>query len=385
MATTAYTIYSHYDPSQRERLEYETGQIQETEEAVNADIWEVEAFKARTRAPPPRFVRATIDHDRNFTPEASISTTRTNEDGLSSWYRSLTRNSDENPKHKQAEERRNGNVKSTSLPSSSLLPEPLPINKIKEKSDKSDWFIQKALLQSQSETGSHQTVESSPSTLADILARDPPPRPASGDKFYPPVFLALGPSNKGYALLENKGWTEGETLGVDVVRSRVKKEKMGKHRNKEVVIRDIGDGEVKEVAEVIDLTFSDSEEEQEEDAEEGSSDQQNKALKSEPLDEDILQSFSSSITSTRTALITPLPTILKSDRLGIGLKAKTVGPYKASMKRVTHNGAALAAHLQRAEDARKRREKHGRGHRAFSRLYKEEQRRRAELQAYMNS
>ena len=39
------------------------------------------------------------------------------------------------------------------------------------------------------------------------------------------------------------------------------------------------------------------------------------------------------------ALLTPLPTVLKPDRLGIGLKAKMVGPYKASQKRVTHNAA----------------------------------------------
>ena len=53
------------------------------------------------------------------------------------------------------------------------------------------------------------------------------------------------------------------------------------------------------------------------------------------------------------ALLTPLPTVLKPDRLGIGLKAKKVGPYKASQKRVTHNAAAaLAAHMKVNEQSR---------------------------------
>ena len=51
-----------------------------------------------------------------------------------------------------------------------------------------------------------------PSTLADLLSRNPPPRP-SEPTFRPPVFLTIGPSNKGFAMLERKGWQEGEGLG----------------------------------------------------------------------------------------------------------------------------------------------------------------------------
>ena len=64
----------------------------------------------------------------------------------------------------------------------------------------------------------------------------------------------------------------------------------------------------------------------------------------------------------QTALLTPLPTMLKSDLLGIGLKANTEGQYRTSVKRVTPNAAALAAHVRPAEDMRR-----GKGRSAFAR------------------
>jgi hypothetical protein len=42
--------------------------------------------------------------------------------------------------------------------------------------------------------------------------------------------------------------------------------------------------------------------------------------------------------------------MLKSDRLGVGPKAKMEGPYRSSVKRVTSNASALAAYLKAAED-----------------------------------
>ena len=84
------------------------------------------------------------------------------------------------------------------------------------------------------------------------------------------------------------------------------------------------------------------------------------------------------------ALLTPLPTVLKSDRLGIGLKAKKVGPYKASQKRVTHNAAALAAHVKANEERRLFRQNVGRGTRGFGRAEKRESEKRKKLLAYLN-
>ena len=90
-------------------------------------------------------------------------------------------------------------------------------------------------------------------------------------------------------------------------------------------------------------------------------------------------------TSGRKALLTPLPTVLKSDRLGIGLKAKTVGPYKASRKRVTHNASALAAHIRAAEELKKEKGEFGRGRRGFQRQYRKDSMKRQMMLAYLNS
>jgi len=86
----------------------------------------------------------------------------------------------------------------------------------------------------------------------------------------------------------------------------------------------------------------------------------------------------------RKALVTPIATVLKSDRLGIGLKAKTVGPYRASQKHITHNAAAMLAHTKAAEELRKQKKTNGRGHRAFARQRKVEEANRKGLLAYMN-
>ena len=86
--------------------------------------------------------------------------------------------------------------------------------------------------------------------------------------------------------------------------------------------------------------------------------------------------------AAQTALLTPLPTILKSDRLGIGLKAKTEGPYRSSVKRRrvtgrTRNDAA-------AEDLRMRRILLGKGHRAFARAERLERESRQNMMAYLS-
>jgi len=75
---------------------------------------------------------------------------------------------------------------------------------------------------------------------------------------------------------------------------------------------------------------------------------------------------------------------LKSDRLGIGLKAQTVGPYKQSKKRVTHNAAALAAHVRANEEMRRVKKLVGRGSKGFARLAKAETEQRRQLLASWN-
>ena len=55
------------------------------------------------------------------------------------------------------------------------------------------------------------------------------------------------------------------------------------------------------------------------------------------------------------------------------------------MKRVTHNKAALHAHIRAAEHARKTREAYGRGRNGLARKDRAEREKRERLLAYMNS
>ncbi|KAJ3894284.1 hypothetical protein GG344DRAFT_86639 [Lentinula edodes] len=349
MATTAYTIYSHYDPVDREELERETAQLAENNDD---DAWQLEAakvYKRKQPLPPPR----------------------SNE--VSGWYRSVISSAD--VKDTKATSSSHSHSRSQAI-AATIHNKPLI--------SKNDWFIQKVLA---SESSSH--IRPAPTTaspsLADILARNPPPAP-NEEPFKPPVFLAIGPSNKGFAMLQNSGWNEGEALGQDVVRRRriqrgdpspwVKREEENEETVVEVPLGD-GDGEITEIRKIpiIDLTASDSESDSE--PEDDSTSDNLVTLN------DKQQQVSSA--SGRKALLTPLPTVLKSDRLGIGLKAKTAGPYKESVKRVTHNAAALAAHYRRAEEARARKERWGKGRRGFARKDKEEQMSRRSMLSYMNS
>lgn len=240
--------------------------------------------------------------------------------------------------------------------------------KAAEKPTKNNWFILNALKSQQQQNLSSQP----PSTLADLLERDPPR--SSEAKFKPPVWLAIGPSNKGFAMLERSGWCEGEPLGPDFIRRQTS----GKGKAKETECRqtisvplgneDDGIWQVKQVS-TIDLTLSDP------DSDDERPDSLN-IINHEPDDDSPY---------ARKALLTPLATVLKSDRLGIGLKAKTTGPYKESVKRVTHSAAALMAHAKASEDLKRWKKSHGRGQRGFTKQRRDEEEQRRAMIAYLNS
>lgn len=260
------------------------------------------------------------------------------------WYRSLKRTDAESSK---------------SQPEVTKEVQSEPFRPAVEKPTKNNWFILNAL---KSQDPPVATQSSSSWTLADLLDRNPPPRPSEA-KFTPPVWLAIGPSNKGFNMLERNGWTEGEALGRDVVRQTKKS------RQVETVDVQIGsDDDVWQVKQVpiIDLTLSDSESDQRE------------APPNQPLPDD-------NSPYARKALLTPISTVLKSDRLGIGLKAKTTGPYKESVKRVTHSAAALAAHTKASEDLKRRKKLHRRGQRGFAKRRREEEDQRRAMVAYLNT
>ncbi|KAF5369516.1 hypothetical protein D9758_002770 [Tetrapyrgos nigripes] len=386
MATKAYTIYSHYDPEDREALERETGQIQDSVD--EADRWEAEArtvYKRRITA--PHFVPASYSDWSSLGASSSKQTpssTPRSEDDVADWYRSLT--------SRTSTPVDSAKPRTPSLTSKAKLSSEVQQSK---KLDKNNWFIQN--VQS---TNIRPSNASSSSTLADILARDPPPLP-SEEQFRPPVFLAIGPANKGFAMLEKSGWNEGEALGRNVIRRsrrldllediesdderKRKRKRTVKQEEVEVATEDADVKELRQVS-VIDLTLSDSDDEScgEEDVKEETVDEKDtEATVSEVAGSSTIDQEASE--SGRKALIVPISTVLKNDRLGLGLKAKTEGPYKSSVKRITHNVAALANHLLNAEEARERKSKFGRGRRGLAREYKQEQLKRQEMMAYMNS
>ncbi|KAJ7600743.1 hypothetical protein C8J56DRAFT_999845 [Mycena floridula] len=366
MATIARTIYSNYDPNDRHLLEIETGQVAlpEEDEAVQWTAESEAAFPHRL-GPAPRFVPATLAYDPWSAPQNDVSTvTESSENApdVAAWYRSLTKGPDaSHPKPSS----------SSNLPDSKPTPQSLPpAPKRSQKPTKNDWFIMNALKSQEQPAPS----SSSSTTLADILARDPPPLRGS---FNPPVWLTLGPSNKGFEMLEKSGWNEGEALGPDIVRRGRSKGKRKAVDNLElptkVEVKVGKDDDIWELRPTIDLTLSDSDQETAESA------TRKPAAVLPSLSND------SDTPYARKALLTPLTTVLKSDRLGIGLKAKTTGPYKESQKRVTHSAKAVAAHLKAAEDLKRWQASHGRGHKSYKRRQQEEEERRKALLAYMNT
>lgn len=392
MATVAHYIYSHYNPPIPEE---EKHQLPEDESDEKSDLWQTEsAFGAQTRlARAPHFVPAIISYDEindligsRDIAQQKISAEEDRKQDVSGWYRSLTRGS--------TTPASGATTTGTSTTLSSRVQTPLDapsppqsMTKPKHILTKNHWFIRRALLNEPS-----SVLMAPPPTLADILSREPPA--ASKElALRPPVFLALGPSNRGFAMLERSGWSEGEALGPHAIRrdrvftedleeKKVKTKKRTKQEDGELVIREEqqevsygSDGEVSELkrVEVVDLTLSDSDDGEED------VDMQPDPVAG-PSSSDLQPSFS----HDGTALLTPIPTILKSDRLGIGLKAKTEGPYRTSKKRVTHNQAALAAHIRTTEEMKRMKKALGRGSRAFARAAKAESEQRQRLLASLN-
>ncbi|KAL5482434.1 hypothetical protein ACEPAI_9028 [Sanghuangporus weigelae] len=422
MATVAHHIRSNYNAEEdRKRLELETGQLEAdaiaeanrsgVQEEEDRDPWLIERpFGTSTRIlRPPRFVPATIDYNEwgsgSFTKER-VREKKEEEDkeGVAGWYRSLARKT-------------SGGTPRSGTPASAPQTPPAMTDKQPEsfsrkstiKKDRNNWFIARVLEASASASASASTSASSSgvstpssgvpapaSTLADILARDPPPLPTE-QKYTPPVWLAIGPSNRGFAMLQKSGWEEGEALG------RASRNRSGlgyreKREEKEVGNDDEDESrrtvvkrEVIDLAsvdhEIVDLTLSDDEEEQLDSTNTTSQLQSPPSTAIHSASSPIRRPSDTDLDHAPRALLTPLPTVLKSDRLGIGLKAKYTGfgIYRAPVKRVTHSQASLEAHARTAEKQRRMKELVGRGRRGFERVKKNEEEKRRALLAYLNT
>lgn len=418
MATVTHYIRSHYDPKDREALERETAQFHDSQPRdVDPDEeWRREASQMDVHRPkrrPPQFVPATVNDDYwNFTtptPGPSKSerpSTTSLGTNLSGWYRSLTSKQPEqnSPSSTNSKVNSSPNIRTPST-FRERVNSPAPMNP--DLPNKNNWFIMKAM---QSEHSASSSSSPAP-TLADILAREPPPLP-SEPKFTPPVFLEIGPSNRGFGMLQRSGWNEGEPLGPDVIRRKPVQDVLpdedamlfknkGKGRSHQSLSQPISHRKVVEVkmedfddvselrsVDVIDLTLSDSDIGEDESCpnsednagkreEESTVGEANEPFPGDRIDDDVHSPY------RRKALLTPIGTVLKSDKLGIGLKAKTEGIYKTSKKRVTHSAAALAAHVKAAEESRLRRKHYGRGRRGFDRQHRREEEKRKEMLAHL--
>jgi len=407
MATTSFTIYSRYNPvKDKERLQLETDVDDGENKSSDEWLWKEAASSQFLRAQrlPPKFVPATLCNEIGGSelgpskPYTSSPRERLLGSSLSSWYRSLTvASSTETKSHHPCPD-------STPVPvlsSNSVQYARGSSQSQIQKWDKNNWFIQKALRCRPLPI----TPSTSPPTLPEILARDPPPSP-SEPRYNPPVWTEIGPSNRGFVMLQKGGWNEGEALGVDTRRDfpaglsnfgqRIRKVEgtIGRvSRTPRWELCDTSGDMKKDGNEIIDLTLSDSDErdqEEEEEEEDGDVNVENLSEHSKES-EQLLRSGEDDSEDInicahgRKALLTPIATVLKLDRLGIGLKVKTEGPYKVSVKRVTHNAASLAAHVRMADKARRRRKVFGRGIRGYERQKRKEEEKRRNLLAYMNS
>ncbi|KAL5501795.1 hypothetical protein ACEPAH_9055 [Sanghuangporus vaninii] len=421
MATVTHHIRSNYNAEEdRTRLELETGQLEDDaiaeanpsgveEVEEDQDPWLIERpFGTSARIlRPPRFVPATIDYNEwgsgSFTKErVREKNGEEDKEGVAGWYRSLARKTP-------------GGMPSSGTPASApqtpptaMVKEPESFRKSTVKRDRNNWFIARVLEASASAASASTSASSSGTstppyavpapipTLADILARDPPPLPTE-QKYTPPVWLAIGPSNRGFAMLQKSGWEEGEALGrASRNRSGLGYRERGKE--KEVGNDDEDEGsttvvkrEVIDLAsvdhEIVDLTLSDDEEERPDSTNTTSQPQSPPSTAIPSSSVSIPRLSDTDLDHAPRALLTPLPTVLKSDRLGIGLKAKYTGSgiYRAPVKRVTHSQASLEAHVRAAEKQRRMKELVGRGRRGFERVKKKEEEKRRALLAYLNT
>ncbi|KAG8992605.1 hypothetical protein FRB94_008348 [Tulasnella sp. JGI-2019a] len=376
MATRAFHIISDYEaPSERE----EGHPVQETAEEIaaqDAHAWsQAQTFSVSQRiARPPKFVKPSGLYDDNGRPIVSdyedddeIQIIDHKPSDIGSWYRGLKRANDTGAKPPppvtiQPE------VNQPPTTTSSVETAPTTTSAKKDPT----WFLSRVLHSQLSGSSTPLSHSSSTSSLADMLSRAPPPLPSEAP-FVPPVWTVLGPANQGYGMLQKFGWEEGKPLGLQAPPSN--RTLKSESDDEGTIARRRGgigfkDKEKAQEVEVVDLT-ADSDDEDDE------------------LNISATHAISASdVAAPRPhhdgrALLTPLPTILRADRSGIGSKAGLA-------KNIKHTSEALRL----LELKKKRNSRRGAavgpdmsigGARRFARMAKRDARDRAELLAFMKS
>lgn len=351
MSLVCHRIVSNYTPEGEDTI---------VDESAQNDVWEsVHAFGNIRRLhskPAPAFIPATSKYDEFGIPktedESKVSRVSQTRQDVASWYRNMTAKRDTDVEM---------GTEISGATTTSTTTSTQDTSQIKtfqhHISSRIDWF---------SSAPSSRAVNSRPHTLADLLSRNPPPLP-SEPAFTPPVFLTLGPSNKGFTMLQKKGWREGEGLG------RVPRVGLGMKVDQKLKLEVIDltqcdDAEIQRT--IVDLTELVSEVEDEEEG----------LLMDQEREEAAYiraQDEYESPTHGGTALITPLGTVLKADRLGIGLKAR-----RTKKKAITHSPAEIAAFIQTKKRLEKQR--WGQGSKGLARKSREEEKRRVQMLKYLN-
>ncbi|CEL62585.1 hypothetical protein RSOLAG1IB_04941 [Rhizoctonia solani AG-1 IB] len=308
MATEAFTIVSNYDKPGDEIL----GTVQK-EAVLSSDIdalWESEAGPSNIslkRRIPPRFVPASNANTSTYSGKVPEHAVKTEANDIASWYAGLSRS--------QTAARQPESPSQPELPSSRSSSKNKP-----SKPSKNDWFIHRALSNLPKDDAPVQNA-----SLADMLQQAPP---SLENPIQPPVFLHLGPNNRGWGMLQRHGWEEGRPLGLGSAPVTP-------------------GGSIPSTPSHELLTPS------------SQTDGQDQLAESDEVTQ----------ASSRTALITPLRTTLKVDKRGIGPRSKSM-PKPA----VTHSLSDIRLAAERA-----RRERDGRGKRGFARTARREAEERSQL------
>lgn len=410
MALNAYTIYGNPLPDQTHSVDHLP--IHE----LNGDELALEGSpKQSAKQSTMYFVPAQGDYDelgrpRNRIDSFGLSSGKiTTAKGLGDWYSSLRRTHTDPPRQREAK----GITTTTKLytketDNASNPPTPSTVAGPSKIHERPNWF--KSIPNPNAAANNTEKA-----TLADMLRRDPP-NPAK--PMIPPVYYAIGPTNRGYEMLSRGGWKEGQPLGRrrgigsrpdegTKVRSpspsssseEEKWEKLGGPMPK--LLRPTGTGNK---FDVIDLTKEDEDEDEDKEPKYDENGKLFSALHasdaptpftppnslvsrermpSQDGDED-----ESDTLEQDKPLLTPVAVALKNDRTGLG--------HTKKRRLVTHSSLAIHHHIQQGRTERRhqvselrrmerehRRSEYGRGKRAYARMAKEEALKRKRMMEYM--
>ncbi|KAG8816499.1 hypothetical protein FRC17_000304 [Serendipita sp. 399] len=382
MALNAYTIYSD---ERSGKLESQDGGQSHDEDGTQKPDEE------RSHRIHIQFVPAKSGYDDLGRPtdivQSSGDAKVSADGGIGDWYMSLQRSQPKEPLPRRVSSTKS---KDKALPVSSEgglkeVSEP-------ERPMQNNWFRPTSSVSLQERKQS--------SSLAEMLRREPP---NPGNPLVPPVYYAIGSTNKGYEMLTKGGWEEGQPLGPAAAststssvqgarysRQVEKKEKwvtLYGSMPKLLVPKADGAG-----VEVVDISREEEESETSSWEDDDDTPMFEQATSEGPAAPSTIEPRirSGEVSKFDKPILTPIPVALKNDRVGLGAEKRK--------RLVTHSSLAIQHHIQQGRinqnhhisEMRRMERDHlrgtyGRGKRAYARKAKEEEEKRKRLREYMKS